>query len=115
VPMLFTMSDTGPLWYRGQASEPEASLAPTVDTILMQMRARAIVVGHTTVLPGRILPRLGGRVIQIDSGMVAGEFYPGGVASALELMGDKATAIYLDRREPLDLPALKAAPVAAGL
>jgi len=115
VPMMLSGSDTGPLWYRGLANEPEAALAPTLDTILMQMRARAIVIGHTTVLPGRILPRFGGRVVQIDSGMVAGEFYPGGVASALELMGDKATAIYLDRREPLDLPALKAAPVAAGL
>ena len=45
--------------------------------------------------------------------MVAGEFYPGGVASALELQGDKATAIYVDRREALYVPALKAAPVAA--
>jgi hypothetical protein len=104
VPMLFSSSETGPLWYRGLASESEA----TVDSILMQMRARAMVVGHTTVLPGRILPRLGGRVIQIDSGMVAGEFYPGGVASALELQGDKATAIYVDRREALDVPALHA-------
>jgi calcineurin-like phosphoesterase family protein len=109
VPMLFSASETGPLWYRGLASEPEAALAPTLDTILMQMRARAIVIGHTTVLPGRILPRLGGRVIQIDSGMVAGEFYPGGVASALELQGDKATAIYVDRREALEVPALSAA------
>jgi calcineurin-like phosphoesterase family protein len=109
VPMLFSASETGPLWYRGLASEPEATLAPTLDAILMQMRARAIVIGHTTVLPGRILPRLGGRIIQIDSGMVAGEFYPGGVASALELQGDKATAIYVDRREPLDVPALSAA------
>jgi calcineurin-like phosphoesterase family protein len=115
VPMLFSASDTGPLWYRGLANEPEAQLAPTLDTILMQMRARAIVIGHTTVLPGRILPRFGGRVIQIDSGMVAGEFYPGGVASALELRGDTATAIYVDRREALDVPALKAAPAAAGL
>ena len=52
-------------------------------------------------VPGKITPRLGGRVILIDTGMVNGEFYPGGVASALELQGDKATAIYLDRREPL--------------
>jgi hypothetical protein len=109
VPMLFSASETGPLWYRGLANEPEAVLAPTLDTILMQMQARAIVIGHTTVLPGRILPRLGGRIIQIDSGMVAGEFYPGGVASALELQGDKATAIYVDRREALDVPALSAA------
>jgi Calcineurin-like phosphoesterase len=101
VPMLFSASETGPLWYRGLANEPEATLAPTLDSILERMRARAIVIGHTTVLPGKITPRLGGRVIQIDTGMVNGEFYPGGVASALELQGDKLTAIYLDRREPL--------------
>ena len=40
--------------------------------------------------------------------MVNGEFYPGGVPSALELQGDKMTAIYLDRREPLAVPGLAA-------
>jgi hypothetical protein len=105
VSTLFAASETGPLWYRGLASEPESSLAPTVDVILERMKARAIVIGHTTVA-GKLTPRLGGRVILIDTGMVNGEFYPGGVASALELQGDKATAIYLDRREPLVVPNL---------
>jgi Calcineurin-like phosphoesterase len=114
VASLFSASETGPLWYRGLASEPEETFAAQLDTILMQMRARAIVIGHTTVVqPSRILPRFGGRVIQIDSGMVAGEFYPGGIPSALELQGDKFTAIYVDKREPLRLPALEAAPAAA--
>jgi len=106
VASLFSAGETGPLWYRGLANEPEATLAPTLDIILERMQARAVVIGHTTVLPGKITPRLGGRVIQIDTGMVNGEFYPGGVASALELQGDKATAIYLDRREPLTLSSL---------
>jgi hypothetical protein len=106
VASLFSAGETGPLWYRGLANEPEAALAPTLEVILERMKARAIVIGHTTVLPGKITPRLGGRVIQIDTGMVNGEFYPGGVASALELQGDKATAIYLDRREPLAVPSL---------
>ena len=75
--------------------------------ILQQLGARAIVVGHTPVLPGRIAPRFGGRVIQIDAGMLDGEFYPKGVPVALELRGETATAIYLDRREPLALPAVK--------
>ena len=105
VATLFAASETGPLWYRGLASEPEASLAPTLDVILERMKARAIVIGHTTVA-GKLTPRLGGRVILIDTGMVNGEFYPGGVASALELQGNKATAIYLDRREPLVTPNL---------
>jgi hypothetical protein len=101
VPTLFSAGETGPLWYRGLANGSESELAPTLDLILERMRARAMVVGHSTVLPGRIQPRFGGRVIQIDTGMVNGEFYPGGVPSALELQGDKMTAIYLDRREPL--------------
>jgi hypothetical protein len=111
VASLFSAGETGPLWYRGLANEPEAALAPTLDIILERMRARAIVIGHTTVLPGKITTRLGGKVVQIDTGMVNGEFYPGGVASALEIQGDKLTAIYLDRREPLavSLPKLSAA------
>jgi hypothetical protein len=108
VPMLFSASETGPLWYRGMANEPEETLAPTLETMMMQMRARAIVVGHTVVAPGRIVTRLGGRVIQIDSGMVGGQFFVGGAPSALELKGDTATAIYLDRKEPLTVPALTA-------
>jgi hypothetical protein len=105
VSTLFSASETGPLWYRGLASEPESSLAPTLDVILERMKARAMVIGHTTVA-GKLTPRFGGRVILIDTGMVNGEFYPGGAASALELQGDKATAIYLDRREPLSIPSL---------
>lgn len=105
VAKLFAASETGPLWYRGLANEPEATLGPTLDVILERMQSRAIVIGHTTVA-GKITPRLGGRVIQIDTGMVNGEFYPGGVPSALELQGDKATAIYLDRKEPIVSPAL---------
>jgi hypothetical protein len=112
VPMLFAASETGPLWYRGMASEADETLAPALETTMMQMRARAFVIGHTTS-PGRIVTRLGGRVIQIDSGMVAGEFYPGGTPSALELQGDMATAIFLDRREPLTVPALRAPTPAA--
>jgi hypothetical protein len=40
-------------------------------------------------------------VVQIDTGMLDGEFYPGGVASALEIRGDTLTAIYVDRQERL--------------
>lgn len=101
---LFASGENGPLWYRGLATEPEAALSPVLDAILRRLDARAIVIGHTTVLPGKIAPRLGGKVIQIDTGMLNGRFYPGGVASALEIQGDKATAIYLDRREPVTLP-----------
>jgi hypothetical protein len=106
-------SETGPLWYRGLALQPEEELAPVLPAILDQMKARAVVVGHSTVLPGRIVARLDGRVILIDTGMVGGEFYKGGVPSALEWHGNTMTAIYLDRREPLSAPALQSAAPAA--
>jgi len=106
---LMASSETGPLWYRGLALQPEEEVTTVLPTILEQMKSRAIVIGHSTVLPGRIVARLDGRVILIDTGMVAGEFYQGGVASALEWRGDTLTAIYLDRREPLPAPALQAA------
>jgi Calcineurin-like phosphoesterase len=109
---LMAASETGPLWYRGLALQPEEELAPVLPGILELMKARAIVIGHSTVLPGRIVARLGGRVILIDTGMVGGEFYKGGVPSALEWRGDTLTAIYLDRREPLSAPALQAATAA---
>ena len=97
---LFSSRETGPLWYRGLAQEPEAAFAPTLDSILKRLGARAIVVGHTPSV-GRITPRFGGRVVQIDSGMLDGTFFPGGAPSALLIEGGSMTAVYLDRREPL--------------
>jgi len=102
VPSMFGSSEDGPLWYRGLALEPEATFAPTLDRILTHVRARAIVIGHTPGPSiGRITTRFGGRVILVDTGMLEGDFYPGGTPSALELHGDRMTAIYNTRREPL--------------
>jgi len=100
VASLFSSGETGPLWYRGLAQEPEAAFAPALDSILKRMGARAIVVGHTPSI-GRINPRFGGRVVQIDSGMLDGTFFPGGAPSALVIEGGRMTAVYLDRREPI--------------
>ena len=100
VPSLFSSGEKGPLWYRGLAQEPESAFAPTLGSILNRMGARAIVVGHTPT-PGRMATRFGGRVVQIDTGMLGGAFFPGGVPSALLIEGHEMTAIYLDRREPL--------------
>ena len=98
IPTLFSSRETGPLWYRGLAQEPEAAFAPTLESILKRMGARAIVVGHTPAV-GRITPRFGGRVVQIDSGMLDGTFFPGGAPSALVIEGGTMTAVYLDRRD----------------
>jgi hypothetical protein len=61
-------------------------------------------------VPGRIVARLDGRIILIDTGMVGGEFYKGGAPSALEWQGPAVSAVYLNRREPLSAPALQSPP-----
>jgi len=92
----------GPLWYRGLSLEPD-TFAPQITDILSKAHARAIVVGHTVTPTSRITPRFDGRVIQIDTGMQPA-YVQDGRASALEIRGGEATAIYLDHRDPVELP-----------
>jgi len=92
----------GPLWYRGLAQEPD-TFAPQVIDILGKTHSRAIVVAHTVTPTGRITTRFDGRVIQIDTGMQPA-YVQGGRASALDIHRDEATAIYLDRRDPVPMP-----------
>lgn len=94
----------GPLWYRGLADPASGVTETDVDAILKAMEARAIVVGHTVADRFRIKSNFSGRVVQIDTGMLNGEFFPGGVPSALEIQGDTWTAIYQGRREPVAGP-----------
>ncbi len=91
----------GPLWYRGLVDGSSPEDQAEVDAIVTALAARAIVVGHTVAGGFRIRSLFGGKVVQIDTGMLGGEFYPGGVASALEIQGGTWTAIYEDRREIL--------------
>ena len=96
-----TMGPEGPLWYRGLVDGTPGVGEVEVDQILKALDARAIVVGHTVPDGFRIKPSFCGRVVQIDTGMLNGEFFPGGVPSALEIHGDSWTAIYPGKREPL--------------
>jgi hypothetical protein len=101
-----TAGGRGPLWYRGLATDaaedPAAATDAEIAAVLTALGAKAIVVGHTVAPDNRIRVRAGGRVIQIDTGMLGGEFYPGGRASALEIHGGKFTAIYEGSRVPLE-------------
>ncbi len=104
---LLSATEDGPLWYRGMASDPEATFEPMLDSILRRLDARAVVVGHTPVPGGQITTRFGGRVVLIDTGMLGGEFYPRGLASALETRDGALTAIYEDgRRTTITAPSL---------
>ena len=59
---LLGTTETGPLWYRGLASEPEATFEPTLLTILERVGAKGFVIGHTPV-PGAMVTRFGGKVV----------------------------------------------------
>ena len=84
----------GPLWFRGWAAWPEDSTAAQVNAFLDQMKLARIVVGHTPTANRRIAVRYGGRVVTIDTGMLAPYFM--GNASALEISGSAMKAIYAD-------------------
>jgi hypothetical protein len=103
---LLSATEDGPLWYRGMASEPEAAFEPMLSSILKRLDAKAVVIGHTPIANGQITTRFGGRVVMIDTGMLGGENYPKGVASALEARDGGFAAIYEDgRRVAITAPA----------
>jgi len=71
-----------PLWYRGLALSDEKSMAPEVDRILGNLKARHMVIAHTPHGFGtlRTMERFGGKIWVIDTGISA---YYGGHYSAL--------------------------------
>lgn len=106
------LNPNGPMWYRGYAAAPEASLRDPVATLFANNKLSRIVVGHTPSGERRILTRLGGQIVLIDSGMLAAAYK--GRASALEIAGNELTAIYTDGRVPLEVtkPSAEWAPAA---
>lgn len=95
-PSWFSINQEGPLWYRGYARWTEEEGPALADKVLTKFGAKAIVVGHTPLKSGRMLARFGGKVFLIDTGMLS-SYYQGGRASALEIVGQKFTAVYMDQ------------------
>jgi hypothetical protein len=89
----------GALWYRGLATEPDDLSGGPFAALLTKYGARRFVTGHTPQANRSINLRFGGRAVLIDTGMLAS--YYKGRASALEIDGDKLTAIYEDGRVTL--------------
>ena len=108
----------GPLWFRGYDQWSEEEGTAQMGKILDALKASHIAVGHTpqNQKGGRIRPRFGDKVFLIDTGMLS-SYYPGGRASALQILNDaKFTANYMDEQVVLLAPAQKeevAQPVAA--
>ncbi|MFL5346112.1 MAG: metallophosphoesterase [Hyalangium sp.] len=95
----------GPLWFRGYANDPEPQWSAGLDEVLLRFGARRMVMGHTTTKDGRIGVRFGGRTLFIDTGLSTGF---GRHLAALEIRGDRLTAIYPEGRVELLAPAVKA-------
>jgi len=73
-------SESGPLWYRGLALNPESLEVAHLDALLESYQVSKIIVGHTPNL-GVITPRFGGQVIITDTGIST--YYGGHKASLL--------------------------------
>jgi hypothetical protein len=75
---------TGPLWYRGTALCHALLETPRVDRGLAALGAKRVVIGHTPTSDRRIQQRFDGRVLMIDTGMLASYYHGHPAALAIE-------------------------------
>jgi len=100
---LFT--PTGPTWYRGQALCYPDTETQNLDAALAKLGAKRVIEGHTPQPAGRVLSRFDGRVLLLDTGMLASVYQ--GVASALVYENGQWSVAYADqpgRRTQPELP-----------
>lgn len=90
-------ADDGPLWYRGLASGDEAAEADHVARALEAFDVDRIVVGHTPGM-GTVVPRFGGKVLVIDTGIA--EYYGSHLAS-LRIEDENYFTIQNGQKTPL--------------
>ena len=93
----------GALWYRGLSTEKDDPAGGPFAALLAKYGAKRFVTGHTPQAGRSITMRFGGRALLIDTGMLTSVYK--GRASALEINGDRLTAIYEDGRVPLSVTA----------
>ena len=86
--------------HRGLSTLPDDPAGGPFAALLQRYGAKRFVTGHTPQEGRSINVRYGGRAVLIDTGMLAIAYK--GRPSALEIVGDKLTAIYEDGRVPLD-------------
>jgi hypothetical protein len=103
---LVSQDPEGPLWYRGLA-QGGLELLPHVEAVLARHGVKRIVIGHTPT-EGLVLPRYGGRVIQIDVGLSRAY---GGPPAALVVEDGRLFALHRGRKLPL--PEADGPPLAA--
>ena len=84
-------SSDGPLWYRGNVSCSRVVEEGRLQSALDAIGAKRVVIGHTPTPGRRVLQRLDGDVIQIDTGMLNERY--GGTGNALIIEGDQLTVV----------------------
>ena len=89
----------GPLWYRGNVVCSELIEADKLDGALRAIGATRVVIGHTPTLGRRVLERLDGRIIEIDTGML--NAYYGGSANALTIDQNGVLVLNQDSDKPV--------------
>ncbi|HEU5467834.1 MAG TPA: metallophosphoesterase [Steroidobacteraceae bacterium] len=100
----------GPTWYRGQALCHPFIEDENLAAALSRLGAKRLVVGHTVTTTRRVSSRFDGRVILLDTGMLASAYQ--GRPAALVLEGGRVGAAYADR--PGELVPPEAVPRAIG-
>lgn len=83
------ISTDGPLWYRNNILCPGIVEEHKLEAALAAIGAERVVVGHTPTPNRQVMQKYGGRVIEIDTGML--NFYYSGIGHALVLQGDSVT------------------------
>lgn len=73
-----------PLWYRGTVGCSTLLEDDTLRAALDAVGASRVVIGHTPTLTRRVLQRHGGRVIEIDTGMLSAAYRGSGFALVME-------------------------------
>ncbi len=89
----------GPLWYRGNVSCGRLIEEDRLLESLHAIGAERVVIGHTPTPNHRVLQRLNGRILEVDTGML-NDYYMGH-GNALILKGDSVAAVGEDSTEIL--------------
>lgn len=80
-----------PLWYRGSVGCGDLTGSDALNAGLTRIGATRVVIGHTPTVTRRVLQRLDGRVIEIDTGILAAWYK--GSGNALLIEGDTLTVV----------------------
>ena len=90
------LTSDGPLWFRGFDTWTENEGRRLIQGLLSRYAAQRFVTAHSIQKTGRISARFDGHEFLIDTAMSS--VYKNGRASALEIAGDRITAIYGDSK-----------------